>query len=436
MNEFLFGVATASHQNEGNNFRNNWWDWEMKRNLERSGLACNSWLEYKRDIDCVKALGCNAYRFSMEWSRVIIREDRVDLEALGRYREMVEYCKKIGIEPIITLHHFTRPRWFDLKYGGLHSKHMVRLFHNYVEVVVKSMGHLVKYWVTFNEPMLECVHGYLRGTRPPGWQGDFENLYMALENVVDCHCMAYELIKRHNRESRVGIVKNLVDFELQYNYDKIKASIERQIVKNYNWGILDALYKGKLKFGVSLIGLGMKKRVQSNFWKGKIDFLGLNHYNVGYVDITYRVYDQIDVKLTRDDTEYETNCLSWDFKGGSMMNVLNKVRKRYGDIDIMITESGNCGADVGDGKLMEKTMDEHMKSVMEWDGKILGYMWWTLMDNYEWDDGTHPKFGLYYLDADSKPILKDVGKKYQQKIKFWRHYHNGNGKKCTIREKM
>jgi len=423
------GVATASHQNEGNNFRNNWWDWEMKAGLERSGMACNSWVEYRRDIDCVKRLGCNAYRFSIEWSRIFLSEDRIDKSALDRYKDMLEYCREVGVEPIVTLHHFTRPRWVDMKYGGLHSKHVLRLFHFYVEEVMKHMGNLMSYVVTFNEPMLECVHGYLRGTRPPGLKGDFEKLYSALENVVDCHCVAYDIIKRYNRDVKVGIVKNLVDFEVQYSYDRIKASIERQIIKNYNWGILDALYKGKFRFGVSLIGLGMKKRTNSSYWKGKIDFLGLNHYNVGYVDITYRVYDQIDVKLKMDGSGYESNCLGWDMKEVSMRNVINKARKRYGNIPIMVTESGNCGAEVGDEGLMEKVMDNHMEDVMKMDN-IIGYMWWTLMDNYEWEDGRLPKFGLYYLDGE-EVIMKEIGKKYGEKVKKWLQYHNGNneGKK-------
>jgi len=420
------GVATASHQNEGNNFRNNWWDWEMRRGLERSGMACNSWLEYRRDIDCVRALGCNAYRFSLEWSRIFLSEDRVDMGALRRYREMVDYCREVGVEPIVTLHHFTRPRWLDVKYGGLHSKHMVRLFHCYVEVLLRELGGLVKYWVTFNEPMLECVHGYLRGTRPPGMVGDFGRLYEAMENVIDCHCVAYELIKRRDGSAQVGIVKNLVDFELQYNYDKIKASIERQIIRNYNWAILDALYKGKLKFGVSLVGLGMKKRVENEYWRGKIDFLGLNHYNVGYVDITYRVYDQIDVKLERSGSGYGTNCLGWDVKGESMGNVIDEVVKRYGNVPIMVTESGNCGREVGDELLMERVMETHMEDVMR-RGNVIGYMWWTLMDNYEWEDGRMPKFGLYYLGVDNEVILKDVGKKYSKKVKKWLKYHGGKG---------
>ena len=86
-------------------------------------------------------------------------------KALGVYKKMVRYCLKNNIKPIITLHHFTRPQWFDSNYGGLHSKVFVHHFSRYVETVCKKFGIYVRYWITFNEPMLECVHGYLRGTR-------------------------------------------------------------------------------------------------------------------------------------------------------------------------------------------------------------------------------------------------------------------------------
>ena len=94
-----------------NNYK--WWDWEIKQNLERSGIACNSFVEYEKDIDLVKALGCNSYRFSLEWSRIYLDEYRIDEEAIGVYKKMVRYCLKNNIEPIITLHHLTRPQWFD-----------------------------------------------------------------------------------------------------------------------------------------------------------------------------------------------------------------------------------------------------------------------------------------------------------------------------------
>lgn len=423
MSNFLIGVATSSHQNEGNNFQNNWWDWEISENLERSGIATNSWIEYKRDIDAVKSLGCNAYRFSIEWSRIFLDEYKVDKNALKRYEDMVDYCRSKEIEPVVTLHHFTRPRWFDDKYGGLHNKHIVRFFQNYVEVLMQSFGKKVKYWITFNEPMLECVHGYLRATRPPGHKGDFDNMYKAMGNLIDSHCVAYDIIKKWNKSAMVGITKNLIDFELRYNYDLLKATIEKQVIQNHNWGILDALYRGHLQYGITVGGIGINKSEKNDYWKGKIDFLGINHYNVAYVEIVYRTYDQIDVKTTKEDTPYITNHLDWDIKPGSMKNTLDMIRLRYGNVKVMITESGSCDSKREDGKMKEHVMDTHMREVMEWqkkNGGVLGYLWWTLVDNYEWEDGYGPKFGLFYLDKGM--WTKKCGEKFKKRVEESFHY--------------
>jgi beta-glucosidase len=142
---FYLESHSASHQNEGNNYLNNWWDWEVKQNLERSGIACNSFQEYEADIDLVKALGCNSYRFSLEWSRIFLDEDQIDEEAIAVYKKMVKYCLKNNIEPIITLHHFTRPQWFDSKFGGLHSTMFIYHFSKYVKTVCKEFGKNVHY---------------------------------------------------------------------------------------------------------------------------------------------------------------------------------------------------------------------------------------------------------------------------------------------------
>ena len=423
MSKFLIGGASASHQIEGNNFRNNWWEWEIKRNIERSGVACNSWNEYKRDIDCIKNLGCNAYRFSIEWSRICLTEFKVDKKALARYKDMVMYCKEKGIEPIVTLHHFTRPMWYDRKYGGLHSKHMLRCFQSYVSLVIKEMGKHVKYWTTFNEPMMECVNGYLRGERPPGFKGDFGSMFLALENILDCHCLAYDMIKMENPEAQVGIAKNLADFEKQYSYDLLKSKLEDEIAKNYNFGLLDALTRGVFKFGLSLMdfgklgSIGSKQKVKNPLWKGKIDFIGINHYNVAYVDITYRVYDQVDVKLGLPESGRMQNCMGWDIKPESMGNIIDMLRKRYGNIPLMVTESGNCEENEVDWDRMNLVMNSHMKDVLErakTDKNIWGYLWWTCpFSNWEWEDGYKPKFGLYYMD-NGVPVLKSAGKKYRE----------------------
>lgn len=423
-NKFLFGVATSSHQNEGNNCLNNWWDWEIKKKLEKSGKACNSFLEYKADIDLVKELGCNAYRFSIEWSRIYLDEEQIDKEALKVYKKMVRYCLKNNIEPIITLHHFTRPQWFDSSFGGLHSDMFIHHFSKYVESVCKEFGNNIRYWITFNEPMLECVHGYLRGSRPPGKKGDFENMYRAIENIIDGHCAAYAIIKKYNRRAKVSIAKNMVDFEKQYRYDLIKSNIEDQIIENYNFCILDAFYKGVLKFGIEVFGLGSMKTREDKLWIGKLDFLGVNHYNVGYVLISYNLKKPIDVRLKLKDSIYHKNAMKWDIKPDSMLCVLDRLRMRYGKIKIMITESGSAErkARVIGNNFQKEIINTHFQSVIEYQKKhhtILGYMYWTLMDNFEWEDGYKPKFGLYtmsYKKGKRVCLLKDSGEYYREAI--------------------
>lgn len=421
MNKFLFGVATASHQNEGNNLLNNWWQWEHKKKLEKSGIACNSWNEYKKDIDCVKNLGCNAYRFSIEWSRIFPDENKTDDFALERYNNMIDYCLSVEIEPIVTLHHFTRPSWFDNKYGGLHNKNFISFFKKYVRKVCKKFGNKVNYWITFNEPMLECVHGYLRGTRPPGFKGDFGLMYNAIKNILNAHCAAYDIIKKYNKSSMVSISKNMVDFEKQYFYDMLKSKIEDQIIENFNFGFLDAFYTGTLKFGVHLGKLGLNKVKKNELWKGKLDFLGLNHYNVGYVDISYSVKDPINVLMNINSRNYKKNLMGWHIKPESMRNIFEMLNHRYGDIKIMITESGTCERkdNLEGNKLHHLIMDTHLKSVLDYQnetGNIIGYIWWTLVDNFEWDDGWKPKFGLYRLGENLEREMKDSGKKYKEII--------------------
>lgn len=424
MKKFLFGVATSSHQNEGNNYLNNWWEWEIKRKLERSGIACNSWVDYKKEIDCVKELGCNCFRFSLEWSRIFLDEEVIDESALKRYEQMIDYCLLNEIEPIITLHHFTRPRWFDNKFGGLHNRILLRYFKKYVKAVCKNFGHKVKWWITFNEPMLECVNGYLRGTRPPGKKGDFDKMYDALVNILDSHCIAYHIIKRYNEDAQVSIAKNLVDFEKRYKYDLVKSKIEDQVINNFNWGLLDAFYKGSFHFGINLAGIGMKKTIQREEWLNKLDFLGVNHYNVGYVDISYKINDPVNVLLTKEDSKYIKNSLNWDIKPGSLHSIVRNLHHKYGDIKILISESGTCEkkSRVNKNLIQLHFMNYHLHAALK-EKSIFGYLWWTLIDNFEWDDGWHPKFGLFRMVRNNNGIvreIKDSGLKYQKIIAHYK----------------
>jgi len=406
---FLIGVATSSHQNEGNNYLNNWWHWEIKKNLERSGKACNSWEDYKEEMNCAKNIGCNSFRFSLEWSRICITEDKISIPSIKRYEDMIDYCFELNMEPIVTLHHFTRPRWFDMKYGGLHNRILLKYFKKYVKIVMKHFGKKVRYWITYNEPMLECVNGYIRGTRPPGKKVNFELMYLALINILDSHCIAYKVIKKYNPEAKVSIAKNLVDFEKQYYYDLVKSNIEEQIINNFNWGLLDALYKGEFNFGINIAGIGVMKTKRRNEWKNKLDFLGINHYNVGYVDISYSIKNPIDVLLTLNKGIYSINALNWDIKPNSLNNVIESIVNKYGEIDILISESGSCEHkdSLENNNLHKTVMNTHMITAIE-NKHVFGYLWWSLIDNFEWDDGWKPKFGLYRLVKKNNKYHREI----------------------------
>ena len=146
--DFLWGAATSSHQVEGNNTNNDWWQWEQRIPLKmRSGQACDGWNRFEEDFKLAQTLGLTAHRFSLEWSRIEPSPGQFDDSALDHYREMILSLKSKGMEPIVTLNHFTIPLWFVHK-GGWLSKKSSELFARYVRKVTEALGSHVHYWIT------------------------------------------------------------------------------------------------------------------------------------------------------------------------------------------------------------------------------------------------------------------------------------------------
>src|SRR3990167_7396466 len=169
---FLWGAATAAHQVEGNNTNSDWWAWEHSEprltELNRrgedpalflSGAATDHWNRYEADFDLLKDLNLNAYRFSVEWARVEPEEGRFDEAVLAHYRAMLEALRQRQIKPIVTLHHQTHPRWFSERYGWHHRK-SPDLFARYAATVAGTLGDLIPWWITINEPIMILLrHG-------------------------------------------------------------------------------------------------------------------------------------------------------------------------------------------------------------------------------------------------------------------------------------
>ena len=379
---FIFGTATSSHQIEGDNKYNDWWDWETRGKFKvRSGKACNHWQLYKNDIELMAKLGYNAYRFSIEWSRIFPRKDYIDHSAIDRYKEIVDLLQKHSIEPMITLHHFTNPLWF-MKEGGWTKEENIKYFIRYVDLIVNEIKN-VKYWITFNEPIIYVLQGYILGAWPPG----IKNLKIAdqvIINLIKAHNEAYNILHEHGY---VGIAKNLRAFKPGSN-KKSDINAYRKIDIAFNWGFLDGLLNGKLRT------LRNTYRVES----GELDFLGINYYS-SYVIKHSRSLCKLHIDTKPLDTGLWTTMGYCIYPKG-LYEVMKNAYEKYHK-EIFITENGVA---VKDDALRILSIVRHLQYVyraLQENIDIRGYFYWSFMDNFEWDKGFEQRFGLIEIDYNT-----------------------------------
>src|SRR5579884_141921 len=203
---FLWGTATASHQVEGNNTNNDWWVWEQKGHIldgTRSDLACDHYHLFREDFDLLSALHQNAHRLSLEWSRIEPVPGHFDRDAIRHYRDVLEYLRRLNVEPVVTLHHFTNPLWLSSK-GGWETADAIEAFGRYVAKAIDAFGDLVRYWVTINEPVVYASKGYLEGSWPPGKRSLFL-VSQVLHNMILGHARAARIIRERSPRTDVQI---------------------------------------------------------------------------------------------------------------------------------------------------------------------------------------------------------------------------------------
>ncbi len=379
---FIWGVATAGHQIEGNNVFSDWYTWEHQgkvKNGDTSDIACGSWENLDRDIEAVKSLGVKAYRFSVEWARIEPKANRFEESALERYRDFCKALIENGIQPILTLNHFVLPQWFS-DMGGWENRENLRYFRRFVLKIVQYMGQFIHYWVSVNEPNVYAVMSYLMGEWPPEIK-DMGRAMKVLSNLLFAHSEAYDAIKEFYPTSMVGVAINMMPF-----FPLRKLHPEDRLVSNYldrvyNYSYLDSLLKGKL---VKPLGKGEAAREISS----KLDFIGINYYSRIFVK-----YSKPLPEIAVGD-EFEKTDMGYEFFPQGIEDVILKAYKRY-QLPIIITENGIADAsDTRRWEYIEKALTG-VRNAMEKGARVFGYMYWSLMDNFEWKEGYSMKFGLY-----------------------------------------
>jgi beta-glucosidase len=388
---FFWGAATSSYQVEGNNSNADWWQWEKETGKVNSGAACRHYELFEQDFDLAKSLNHNAHRLSIEWSRIEPEEGKFSQKELKHYLDVILALRARNIEPVVTLHHFTNPLWLSSS-GGWLNREVRTYFARYCNFVCRGLAEHVRYWITINEPTIYYSHAYIFGFWPPQVKSLFKAKQVE-DNLAGGHIRAYRLIHEIYKEKNlpqpsVSIAQNVMAFVpcVQSLKNRWAAAIRH---KWYNLGFLERI-------------------------RNYLDFIGVNYYSRQLVDLKGWGIANLAWDVCRDNhLPVRKNSLGWDIYPQGLEEVLLKLKKF--NLPVMVTENGICTADDG---LRWEYVSAHLKSVylaMEKGVNVIGYLYWSLMDNFEWDKGFSPRFGLIDIDYSTyKRTVRESAKKFAQ----------------------
>ena len=379
---FFWGAGTSAHQVEGG-MRNDWSEWE-KANAEKlaerartksfsdyllnldpspllpenyiSGTGADHYHRFKEDFDIAKSLGHNAHRFSLEWSRIEPEEGIFDEKEIEHYRQVILTLKERGLEPFVTVWHYTLPLWLSRKGGVLNPK-FAEYFTRFTERAVREYKNDVRFWATINEPEVYAITRYFFDQRP-----FFHKLLFAywkiLRRLITAHRMAYTAAKKTAPSAQIGIVCALshVDSKGGFINNMVKAVID----KVWNHFFL--------------------RRVSRC-----IDFIGLNHYF--HTIVNYGIQRNTRGKLSD---------MNWELYPEGLYHVLKSL-KRY-QKPVYITEHGLADArDAHRAWYIQEGLT-HVGRARKEGVDVRGYFHWSLIDIFEWAEGFWPHFGLVAVD--------------------------------------
>ncbi|MDI6606038.1 MAG: glycoside hydrolase family 1 protein [Candidatus Omnitrophota bacterium] len=390
---FYWGAATSAYQVEGNNKNSDWWEWEKRAGKQPSGDACGHYRLYQEDFGLARALNHNAHRLSIEWARIEPQEGKFSEAEIEHYKQVIACLRQQNIEPVVTLHHFSNPVWFADS-GGWKNPSAPDFFLRYVEKIVEALSEKVHFWVTINEPMVYVYHAYILGAWPPQEKSSLE-AKKAIHNLVLAHVKAYRAIhalyKRKNlKPPAVSIAKNIQAFAAAVPTlrNRVAAYLRHN---SFNLAFLNSLMRHKA-----------------------LDFIGINYYTRGLVNveswlIQVLLFDESKAK----ESGLQKNSLGWDIYPAGLYQLLLKFKKYR--LPLFILENGIC---TDDDNLRWEFICGHLASLylaMQKGVRVLGYLYWSLLDNFEWDKGFAPRFGLIEVDyANFKRTIRESARKFSQ----------------------
>lgn len=353
---FLWGSATSAYQVEGGNIYSDWNDYYP------AGIACDHYHKFREDFDWLVKLNQNAHRLSIEWARIEKKEGVFDQKEIEHYKEVLFYLKQKNIKTMVTLFHFTLPKWFQEK-GAFTKKKNIFYFQRFAKKVFEEYKDFVYFWITINEPQIYAAQGYLTKLWPPQKRNPV--LYLrVLNNLILAHKKIYQEFHQKDSQVLVGIAKNNQFFE-PYSEKSFFDNLAVKIA--HRW----------------------QNRFFLNKIKDALDFIGLNYYFHNKIKFPFFIKNE----------NKTVSDINWEIYPKGIYYVLKDL-KIY-NLPIYITENGLADAkDI----LRKNFIKDHLfwvwKAIQE-KVDVRGYFHWSLIDNFEWEKGFYPRFGLIEMDYKS-----------------------------------
>ncbi len=402
----LLGASTAATQIEGCDENNNWARFAREGKINDGTTptsACDHYNRWREDIDLMAEMGIEVYRFGIEWSRIEPEEGKFDESVLSHYREEIEYMRARGIRPLLTLHHFENPLWFE-DIGGFTNKRSPDIFMEFAERVIDSLCDLVDDYITINEPNVYALNSLFYGTWPPEKKSLFA-LVKAFSNFTACHVRAYNMI--HGKRAALGKRREetLVSFA---NHLRVFAPKDpKNLWHRFSSWASEYLFQGaitkSMMTGKCLFPVLKRKGVKRGRY---YDYIGINYYSRSTVS---GLSDGVREGCFKND-------MGWEIYHEGLIEASNKLSDKYGrEYPVFITENGTCDNTDAFRPLF---IYDQLKVITETDNRIERYYHWSFMDNFEWREGESCRFGLVHIDYKSQTrTVKSSGRLYSDIIK-------------------
>lgn len=426
--DFLWGAATASHQIEGAYLEDgktlNIWDALINKDRIKNGedgkIACDHYHRFREDVAIMKEIGLKSYRFSVSWARIIPNPDgKINEKGIKFYKELVEELCKAGIEPLCTLYHWDMPMWVYER-GGWKNPEVVGYFAEYTKAVVDALSDKIRYWMTFNEPQSFVEGGYVMGVHAPFEKVSEREVETITRNVMLSHGKAVDIIRENAKsKSLIGLApSSCVNVPTKDGKVSEKEAYDYTFdTKIWKYGSAawwsDPIVLGKRPEGMDFLSDEDLKNICK-----PLDFYGFSVYTIHYPK--WEKYGDIFNYSGAPKT-----CMGWHIIPECIYWCAKFFYKRY-NLPILCTENGMANIDfvMSDGKVhdpqREEYMGAHIKELMKAADEgipVIGYQYWSLLDNFEWAEGYTPRFGLVYVDyRTQKRTLKDSAYYYKSII--------------------